>query len=367
MIKYIPTFLFAFFILIHSAYSQKTDTLSKKNKFSIEKMYAYALQENVAKIIRELDSISDDRLTNDEKTIKEKYIHRFIKEDENFDFRTKDTSLIRLMKIYQSYWKTILLKKESSEKAENKLIDQLADYVFFTYHKKVDKEKMKKDFSSYCAKINVVDKKHQCVLGPVGSISDLIVWDKEIKLTYHVKLPEKNVKVRVIFMEDIVTIGWEEYATFGKYYPGGWSTKTSLFCVRKAYDTTSEAFKISYLKHEGQHFADIKSYPHLSAADLEYRAKLTELSNANTTIYTLIDFFIRNASSEVRSASHSFADYCLIRDLSNELFKEEFVSDINRWKELSYQDINKVSEKLLKQNSENLNKAGRKKITEFIK
>ena len=42
---------------------------------------------------------------------------------------------------------------------------------------------------------------------------------------------------------------------------------------------------ISYLAHESRHFEDYQLFPKLKSADLEYRAKLTELSMANETLY----------------------------------------------------------------------------------
>jgi hypothetical protein len=151
-------------------------------------------------------------------------------------------------------------------------------------------------------------------------------------------------------MNNFITLGWEEYATLGVYFPGGWATDKGLFCVRKAYDMQSENFLISYLAHEGTHFSDYKKFPGLPGNELEYRAKLTELSLAKETLYKTIDFFINNAVKGSDSP-HANADYAVINNLSGMLFNEEFVSDYNKWKSVPFDSINSVSHKLFEKNT----------------
>ena len=151
-------------------------------------------------------------------------------------------------------------------------------------------------------------------------------------------------------MDNFITLGWEEYATIGRYYPGGWATVKALYCVKKAYDLKSEKFLISYLAHESRHFTDYKLFPKLTSTDLEYRAKLTELSLAQKTLYDLLKFFINNANYDSDNG-HSVANYCAIRDLSKALFKVEFEKDINKWKNISTNKINKTAYKILLANT----------------
>lgn len=104
-------------------------------------------------------------------------------------------------------------------------------------------------------------------------------------------------------MDEFVTLGWTEFATMDKYHPGGWATDDALNCVKKAYDVSSETFLISYLAHEGRHCSDYKHFPKLrNSADLEYRAKLTELSMADSTLLQLIVFLLPQPRSTVKTA-----------------------------------------------------------------
>ena len=151
----------------------------------------------------------------------------------------------------------------------------------------------------------------------------------------------------------------------GKYYPGGWATNNSLFCVKSAYDISSENFLVSYLAHESRHFSDYKLFPKLSGADLEYRAKLTELSLAKKSLFDIINFFINNANYESENA-HPVADYCVIRALSGILFNEDFEKNIYLWEDKGVEAINKYSRDLLKQNTSDLKKIG-ENVQKFIK
>ncbi|MBN8571443.1 MAG: hypothetical protein J0M18_17605, partial [Ignavibacteria bacterium] len=174
-----------------------------------------------------------------------------------------------------------------------------------------------------------------------------------------------KVTVKVIFMNEVVTMGWEDYATLGRYYPGGWATDKELFCVGSAYDTASENFNVSYLQHEGQHFSDYKVFPKLTGPDLEYRAKLVELTYAKESIYNLINFFIHNSNYD-RSNPHAFGNFCVIRDISNKLFDGKTESDIEKWKAVPGEKINKIAKELLITNTKLIKEAGSDTVSEFI-
>lgn len=339
--------------------------------FEFEKIYSYVLQGDVAKVLSVLDVLPEQSFTPAEKEIKEKYFHRFKHQDEVMEYRTNDMMLQDVLAIYQTYWKQALLDKDNVGKYENELkknIDSLlrrnnylADH---DYTKDVSTQQNLEDITQHLK--NFLSKKdYYSATGRTAGLFDLFVWETEIPTEYNVDLPETEVTTIVIFLEDVVTMGWEEYASFGKVYPGGWATKELLYAVGKAYDTSSENFKVSYLKHESQHFADYKKYPVLSGADLEYRAKLAELIYAEETLYKLISSFVRNADSNGRNP-HAFGGYAVIRDLSKRLFGEDFVVEIEQWELVPPEVIKEESENLLKAHSKGLKEAGADSVKELI-
>lgn len=335
--------------------------------FEFRKIYSYALQEDVGKILSVLDTIPDTALTEEQRAVKKQYFHRFKHQGEEVAYNTNDPMLRSLLQVYYSYWKKALLNKSRKQQYDEQLKGSVVAFLRSHNYKpdSVSQRDITNNFGQHL-KVFLKQQKYYSATGKTGGLFDLFVWPKEDTTTYLVKLPETEVNTTIIFIDSTITMGWQEYATFGKYYPGGWATKDFLYSVRKAYDTTSENFKVSYLTHEAQHFADYKTYPQLTGADLEYRAKLTELVFARETLYTLIQNFIRNANQEGRN-SHAFANYAVIRDLSKRIFKKEFVSDVEQWKRVSPAKISKTGERLLKQHSRALKKAGPDTVTELIK
>ncbi len=197
---------------------------------------------------------------------------------------------------------------------------------------------------------------HATGLGTTGNIVDMLVWAEQEAKDYRIELPGGVQNVRVVFMDKFLTLGWEEFATFGVSYPGGWTKSDALYCVKQAYDPGSEDFQVSYLTHEAQHFADNARYPKLQQPDLEYRAKLAELSKTKMLKDTLIKRFIVNALDDPTQA-HSFADRCVIRDLSRKLFQQDCVNDPTLWQRIKPEALNAAARELLLANSAALDKA----------
>lgn len=334
---------------------------------NFNKVYALALQENLALALHHLDTLTNNQLTEAQQAVKERFYRRFRTQNEAYDFQTTDSALIQLQQHYQAYWKKALLNPAQAAVYEKQLQEDIGQ--FLTAHHYTNDGSVKGDmvnnFTQHL-KHFLKQKGYYAATGKTGSLFDLLVWAKEVKTVYDVKLPRGRAATTVIFLENTITLGWEEYATLGRNYPGGWATNEQLYCVRKAYDTTSEDFKVSYLKHEGQHFADYKAFPKLTGADLEYRAKLTELYYADQTLYDVIRVFTRNASKEGRNA-HAFGNYCVIRDLSKKIFHQEFVTDPEQWKKISASRIRQASNQLLKAHTRGLRKAGAQTVTEYVR
>lgn len=152
-----------------------------------------------------------------------------------------------------------------------------------------------------------------CLFGIVKPFRSLMIWKKEKRRSFSVVLPEKTQKVDVIFLDQFAELGWLHYATFGKYYVGGWAKKDALFCVKQAYKVNSSTFKVHYLSHEAQHFSDYKLFPKLIQVDLEYRAKLAELALTKTPRK-----FLQKLRCEAKNdihIPHSFAAYKILSNI----------------------------------------------------
>ena len=320
--------------------------------FDKKKFFALALDGEITGALRML---SDPAVSFDEEgqKIKTEFEKRFSKPYDASDYLLEKSSpVIDLIGIHHNYWRDCFL---SEENRDSSLKSELSAFFNRNYILGLKPgEQLSEDGLDEYVKLYVTQNGLKTTgFGKTGKFYDLLVWKSETDTTYHFDLNGKKITPRVVFMTGFVTLGWEEYATLGKYYPGGWATSDALYCVRDAYDLNSENFLISYLAHEGQHFEDYKEFPGLTGFELEYRAKLVELAMAKESLYRIIGFFINNGDYGSDNP-HSKANYVVIRNLSREIFRKDFENDISKWEEVPQWLINKESAALLEKNSDEL-------------
>ena len=312
---------------------------------------------DVLSTLSRLDSI--DRFSNllvnrkYQKT-KKKYRARFSSATEKSKSLCNNSVINDICSFYQDYWKIKLLNTPVN--CDSILYNKLSHYLVNKKLTKLSFDELSNTIKDDSELTNVIESEgFYCKFMLINGIQDLLIWDKQSQAEYSVDLPETNINVNVIFIENYVLRGASDYATFGHSQIGGWvsNVSSSLFCNKGTYKLKSEKFQYSYLKHESIHFVDIKNYPNLEPADLEYRAKLIELIYCTEkTIFKRLDEFIMGASNESRENAHPFANYHLICQLSIKLFNNEFEADISKWKALTPEEINKASLELFQKGSE---------------
>ena len=143
------------------------------------------------------------------------------------------------------------------------------------------------------------------------------IWRDTIPTVYRVELPDGTAEYTVSILKGFVFRSWMDYLTFGRYGTGGWASPDgTINCIEQAYDFESERFLVSLLKHEAQHTLDMKNFPGITPAELEYRAKLVEL------IYSvnlgLLQKFLSEADESRAGDSHAVASARIKRELARE-------------------------------------------------
>lgn len=142
------------------------------------------------------------------------------------------------------------------------------------------------------------------------------IWRDTVPTVYRVELPGGTAEYTVNILKGFVFRGWMDYLTFGRYGTGGWASPDgTIHCVEQAYDFESEKFLVSLLKHEAQHTVDMKQFPEITPAELEYRAKLVELHYANDL--GLLQKFLSEADESKVSDSHAIAAARIQREFSD--------------------------------------------------
>jgi hypothetical protein len=190
------------------------------------------------------------------------------------------------------------------------------------------------------------------LLGVTSPLRELMLWKTETEKQYDVTLPEGAQPVTVVFMDDFASLGWAGFATCDRHHSGGWTKPDRLYAVRSAYDLASEDFRVSYLAHEAQHFADNRRFPKLERQEeLEYRAKLVELAVGKTSVYDLLKNFAANTSNDV-SVPHSYANGRVVREMGKRLLPGALNAPV--WRDASIERINAAATGLLREDTARL-------------
>jgi len=184
-------------------------------------------------------------------------------------------------------------------------------------------------------------------------LQDMLIWRRQHKQTFTVELTDQTATVDVVFMTGFVDQGWKNFATLGLATTSGWVEEGTLFCLSDAYTVDSEEFQVSYLKHESRHLRDLERYPGLPARDLEYRAKLTELAFARSTLPSLLDDFAARGAQNT-SSPHALANHRVTEALWRELYGSSRPFDQAQWTTPDIPAVNRAARRLLERDTRRL-------------
>lgn len=356
------SFWFSLFIFHNTLHAQIAS--EEISKLDYEKIYAHCLDGNVKSALPLLE-IDNSQLSKKDIQFKKEFENRFKGIADSSEYLTGKKSKIQgLHSIFSDYWRQALLEPNETH---DQLLGRRAVQFLKNNYSDVKNKNITRDSIGYFLSQFIKSKGYYTLesLDKTENIYDLLVWESERDTTYSFSLKKEKVKVKVVFMYNFVTLGWQEYATLGKYFPGGWAKDGAIYCVRESYDIESENFKISYLAHEGRHFLDKNTFPNLQSSDLEYRAKLSELSLAKNTLYDIIQNFASKANEQSENP-HPLANYWVIHNLSKELLNVDFEKNLINWKKISPKKINNAAYRLLKNNTRALQQKG-VNVTSIIK
>ena len=329
--------------------------LMKQEAAPVDRTRAYvsfALQGDLRPAESLLDGILKSAPTPAEVDLAASFRRRFIDRNEGWPDSLAAPFVREVMAAYRDYWTRSFMGEVAADKGEAYLASALRSVLIAH-----GLPSMGADDQVIAEAAAEVERRGLHVLGGITlPYFDLMIWARSDTARYEVELTDTVQPATVIFVSDFLIKGWSHFATFGRAYTGGWAASDALYCLREDYDLESEKFLISYLKHESRHFADHARFPALEQADLEYRAKLTELAYARTTLHDLIDTFAANAAPNP-NAPHTLANYAVVRDLSRHLLGAE-TEDASRFRSRRAPVINAAARELLAAHTARLLAAG---------
>lgn len=302
----------------------------------MKKLFYLCVEGNVLKTYENLKNAKDK---SEEKSIMEmRYYNRFFKENPDYHFSHEDKWIEKVVNSYRHYFVNVLTKKVEHTIAETRLLESLNQLL--------PSDKKGPDMPTAEKNLKAIfnEKDYFFLGGRVPPHYGPFIWKKTDKKMYHVEIVNTIEEVQVNFLDDFLMLSWLHFATFGEVYAGGWAEKDALYCILPNYHDKldKDAFLVSYLKHEAQHYNDYKQFPKLTGADLEYRAKLTELY-----FYSNYDFLEKLLVQAVNIPNpHNYSAYVILKRMSKHFFNREEVKEIEKWQEINYEDIRGFSKVL---------------------
>jgi len=265
---------------------------------------------------------------NDGAELLAKYKNIF--EGDSYFLETDDERIAPFLRAYEDFIKWMLKSNPTKIEAQNAIVQKLKQFVpRASLYAKISKK-----FAYLTMSILVPRyfKKYgyYAQFGDVDIYPNLALWRNQTKRNEIVELPDGQVEIEVVEMDGLITRGWVDYLSFGDVGTGGWVTKKGCTYFKEKYDTELDEFKISLLKHEGQHFFDKKRHRKMNSADLEYRAKLVELIYHNE-MDTFLSFLRNMATTDDKKRAHAYAERRIIQGLSKKLFSIELETSQDAW------------------------------------
>ena len=255
---------------------------------------------------------------------------------ENEDYRRFEIPdmLNDILRFYQVYFRDVFYCRLPEPEAADKLISGLKAFLGAPPEDEALSAKLESLFEANGC--HALFGKTQGYYGPY-------VWRETVPAVYRVELPGGTAEYTVNILKGFVFRSWMDYLTFGRYGTGGWTSPDGrINCIEQAYDFESERFLVSLLKHEAQHASDMKRFPGITPAELEYRAKLVELCYSGDP--ALLRKFLSEADESRPGDSHAAASARIKLDFAG-TDQGDIACTQARAAELFYADTKKTEEK----------------------
>lgn len=228
---------------------------------------------------------------------------------ENCEYRRFDIpdALNDILRLYQIYFRNVFYCSLPEPEAASKLLVGLKTLLNMP---DADEELLAEQLQAVFEANG-----YHALLGRTQGYYGPYVWRETVPTVYRVELPDGTAEYTVNILKGFVFRSWMDYLTFGRYGTGGWASPDgTINCVEQAYDFESERFLVSLLKHEAQHAVDMKRFPEITPAELEYRAKLVELHYSGNL--GLLQKLLSEADENRTGDSHAAASSRIKREFA---------------------------------------------------
>jgi hypothetical protein len=331
---------------------------------AFDTVIAHAIRGNLTEALPLLERIEPSTISDELKATRACMLARFAGPRGVADIVGVPAVVSNLINLFRNYWHGQLMRSQAKDLAETSLrtgLTQLLRAEAVALSAEPDLDELS------AAVVAFVERKGMHALGGITSpYRELMIWRREDEKRYPVTLVEGSIEVPIVFMDDFLVCGWLRYATCDKRGTGGWAKPDKLYAVKRRYDVTSQAFVVSYVHHEGQHFFDFQQFPKLEQPELEYRAKLAEIIATQTDDYLfdlLKDF--GNSAARGRGLPHSHAAFWLLANLEMRISRDP-AFEVSGWRSFSPAAIRSAARAELLESSAQLRALGAASVTGYL-
>jgi len=283
---------------------------SESAKHALDRATGKALQGDVTSAVKILLDVPASEYSSEDMEWRSCMIDRFGRSSKVVELSINDPWIAELAKIYLVYWRRSMTKAFDRAAAGRELENAVSRLADRSLRNNGDFDKVEEEIATRAGAHGF-----HALLGVTAPFHELMLWRKQTVQDRQVHLPEGPYSVRVTLLEDFALRGWGFYATCGRRSTGGWATEEGLFAVVPAYKSLDdETFLVRFLAHETQHFADKHNFGKLEPWEMEYRAKLTELTLAVSTQDSTLQRICENRS-QVKDSAHAYANFQVVRGL----------------------------------------------------
>lgn len=226
-----------------------------------------------------------------------------------------DAFVRQILHDYQDYWWHAMKAPQQRAPLEAKLLGTLRKRIGADAAGAKDMDALEPILQG-----QLLARGYRAQLGRTMPLRELMMWRKQETRPWKVELPEGPYTVKVELLDDWASRGWTSYGRCERGSAGGWATAQALYAVVPSYTEglDSEAFRVVFLGHETQHFADQNAFPGLASWELEYRAKLVELAQAREVSAKRLGGMI-TSQGDSPDSPHTYANKHVIADLTRRL------------------------------------------------
>ena len=295
-----------------SAQSPPPPATTPAGRAALQEALGQALQGDMRPALARLRATADDQFAGPAAAIRTCVLARFGGAPNDGPLPGLPPATASALALYRTYWRAGLLDPAARPAAEERLRTGLAALLGLPAATGLDAME-----APLAARL---EAEHMHVLsGVTPPFRELMLWRGQSEEQRDVALPEGAHRIRVFMLDDFISLGWAGYATCERSHTGGWVRPEGIYAVRAGWgDLADEAFQVSFLAHETQHFADKERFGELPSWELEYRAKLAEFALAQTSQARLLEAFASSQSDD-QALPHPYANRRVLAALRTRL------------------------------------------------